>query len=84
MIDLIFKSPIFQGHHPLKTVKSAFSELCLLNQWMDLDQTRIDSLFCDRKTLIRFDDLDFILKVTTALCNLKFDQNCVCACIPLK
>ena len=49
----------FQGRlifHPFKTVKSAFSELCLLNQWLDLHQTCIDTLFGDRKELIRWTD----------------------------
>ena len=80
-LTYFLRSPNFQGHHPLTTVKSAFSEHCLLNQWMDLLQTFIDTLFGDREELI---NLDFILKVTTALCNIKFDQNCVCACILLK
>ena len=44
----------FQGHHPIKTVKVTFSELYLLNQWLDFYQTFIDTLFLDRQMLIRF------------------------------
>ena len=32
----------FQGHHILETVKSAFSEVCLLNQWGFLSLVIID------------------------------------------
>ena len=44
-LTLLSWSPHFQGHHPLKTVYSAFSELCVLNQWDFFHQTCIDTLF---------------------------------------
>ena len=39
----------------------------LFNQWMDFDQTGIDTLLGWQKELTDFDDLDLILKVTPAL-----------------
>ena len=69
--DLVFKvtslsrSPTFKK----TTVKSAFSELFLRNQWVFLCQTCIVTLFRGRKELDS-DDLDLILKVQSY-------QNCV-------
>ena len=37
----------------------------LLNQWMDFDQTCIDTWLGGGKELIRFGDLDLIFKVTS-------------------
>ena len=36
-----------------------------LNQWMDFDQTFIDTLLGGREELIDFGDLDLIFKVTS-------------------
>ena len=62
-LDLTFKVTWFSRSSSLKkTVNSAFSELCILNQWVFHHQTCIDTLFGDRKEL-DFDDIDPIFKV---------------------
>ena len=42
----------------------------LLNQWMDFDQTCIETLVGGWNELVRFSDLDLIVKVTAALCEM--------------
>ena len=46
---------------------SVLSALCLLNQWVDFDQTCTDALLGWEKKWLDFGDLDLIFKVTPAL-----------------
>ena len=69
-LTIFSRTPHFKVIILKKPVKSAFSELCFLNQWGFLHQPCMDTLFGDRKEL-DFNDSDLIFTVATALCNFK-------------
>ena len=69
-LTLFSRSPHFKVIILEKIVNSAFSELCLLNQWGFLHQTGIGALFGDRNE-IDFKDLDLVFTLTITLCNFK-------------